>query len=388
MEYMHMQSNGDETSILHEPCIVEMWANLRSAAIFYLRHYSEPKDASSSEIKAAFVEDSKRAAEALWRYSVLAEDHFGHLLCKSNLHKLNCILPRQQLARGHAAWCAEYWVEMMVQDCKRFTKFLTTKTPELLLVNQLLLQGSLHRTSAEHQGLKTFDDLVPSWGGDPEVVRGSCMDTFETDGLLGTGARIKKTDETSEVAAVVAQLYKDFPGTVGKVDSVTGEDVHLRASDMLRYTYASRGGFETIHSEMYRRARTRESFYVQVRYEEDNGSGGFDEVLYVGKVRYFLGALEGGADTDEDEDGADVPTKVALCLRIAVSDLWVAHKKKYPTGDILEVEDMAKPKELRYPVELQRVDCKLVRCQPLKDTGLDLKRGYFVLYSHNKFDRY
>lgn len=363
-----------------------MWGRLRTAAVFYLRQYNEPEEADSSAIKSAFREASRRAAESLWQYSVLAEEHFGHLLCKSNLHKLNCVLPKQQLTRGHAAWCAEYWIEMLVQDCKRFTKFLTTKTPELLLVNQLLLKSSLSSASAVHKRLQTFDELVPSRGGDPEVVCGSCLDDLQVHGLLGTGAVLSKASDLSEAAQVLDRLYEDFPDTAHKLDHTTGEEVRFTPQDLLRYTYAYRAGVETIHSELYKRTRTRESFYVQVRYEELGARGQFHEVLYVGRVAYFLGAVFGGVP--QHDEAQESPKKVTLTLRLAVADLWTATKKEYPTGCILEVENMYVPKFTKYPVEMDKIDSKILRCKPLATSHIDNRCGYFVSYLHTKFDRY
>jgi hypothetical protein len=102
------QEDGSWVDIFSQPHLREMWGLLRKATIFYLRHYEEHVDMASEDVKAAFVAASKQAAKDLWDYSVLAEQHFGHLLCKKNMHKLNCELPRQQEQRGHAAYQAEY----------------------------------------------------------------------------------------------------------------------------------------------------------------------------------------------------------------------------------------------------------------------------------------
>jgi hypothetical protein len=364
-----------------------MWSKLRSAALFYIRHYEEPEDSTTEQVKEAFLAASNTAAESLREYAVLAEVHFGHLLCKSNLHKLICQLPVQQRECGHAAWSTEYWVEMMVQLCKRFTKFLTTSTPELLLVNQLLLMSALVNASAVHDGLKTFDELVPAWGGDPEVVRGSLLDALGEggEGFLGSGTLVSTTSSEAEVGGVLDKFYEDFPEGPGKADPNTGEQQHFTAADMVMYSSAHRAGVETVHSVSYKRTRLRESFYVQVRFEEQGASGMYEEVLYVGKVQYFLGALAKGYD--EADWDMEPPRKVDISLRLAVADLYNATIKPTPMGDLLEVRRFDNPRHKLYPVQLGKLDFKVARCKPLQHPTRASTRMCFIPYKHTKFDR-
>lgn len=362
-----------------------MWSKLRTAALFYIRHWEEPAGLTTAEVKAAFSDASATASEALREYAVLAELHFGHKLCKSNLHKCLCKLPVQQLECGHAAWLMEYWVEMIVQACKRYTKLLTTSTPELLLVNQLLLKSALARVAALYD-TQSFDELVPEWGGSAEVVRGSLLDVLGRtgEGFLGSGTLVAGTSLESEVQKVLGQLYEHFPDSPGKPDIATGQTVQFEARDMVRYAAAHRAGVETVQSVLYKRSRQRESFYIQVRYEEAVAGGEYRELLYVGKVLYFLGALATG---HADHGGADTPREVDISMRIAVTDLFAAKIKATPMGDLLEVARFDQPVDSKYPVELGRIDFKVARCLPLQHATRSGTRMCFVPYKHTKFDR-
>jgi hypothetical protein len=379
-----------------------MWGHLRAASVFYIRIFEEEAGMSTEEVSAAFATANAIAQDHLRQYAILAERHFGHQLCKQNLHKLSCQLPIQQARCGHAAWSMEFWIEMMVQFCKRYTKFLTTSTPELLLVNQLLLSSALTNASALHEGLKTFDELVPAWGGDPEVVRGSWLDTQDDngEGFLGSGSLITNGEEQSQVDAILAKLYEEFPDTPCKPDPTGVEDrLQFQHSDMLRYVSAHRGGVETVHSTAYKRTRLRESFYVKVRYEEPvtdargrgvldaEGEQMYEEVLYIGKVRYFLGALTGGYSDDMITPDGQPPQKVDLAVRIAATDLFKGKLLRTDLGDLVEVKDWTRPKHSLYPVALGKMDYKVVRCAPLQHSSRAKNRMVFVPYTHTKFDR-
>lgn len=374
--------------IFHHEYLKTMWSKLRIAVLFYVRHYQEPAGLTTAEVKAAFVADSQAAASSLREYAVLAELHFGHLLCKSNLHKSVCRLPVQQLVCGHAAWYMEYWVEMMVQFCKRYTKLLTTSTPELLLVNQLLLKSALTTTAAIYDGVKSFDELIPEWGGDAQVVRGSLLDVLGAggEGFLGSGTMVAGTRQEAEVEAVLERFYHDFPEGPGKSDTVSNQHSNFVAEDTVRYSAAHRAGVETVHSALYKRSRLRESFYVQVRYEEQTAPETYQEVLYVGKVQYFLGALADGYH-QHDLAGGDPPRDVTIGLRLAVTDLFPATVKATPQGDLLEVKRFDQPRHKLYPVELSKIDHKVARCLPLQNAGRSGHKMYFVPYKHTKFDR-
>jgi hypothetical protein len=365
--------------MFHDPELEQMWQYLRQAALFYLRHFEEVGD--DAVAKLAFDAKSDEAQANLWKYSQLAEAKFGHLLCKPNLHKLNCQLPLQQRQRGHAAFYTEYWVEMLVQALKRFSKFRTTGCPELLMVNQLLLQLALDRVVARHPTVKTFDELVPGWGGADDVVRGSLLDNFDPtarcEGLLRSGTPFDTIALAEAALLVLTQHFTDFPPPDGQHHQFT-------TSHLLKYTMAHREGVELIHSQAYLRTRTRESFFVQVRYEEHVRAEVYRDVLYVARVKYFLGVMDTYGPCLESM-GDVLPTKVDLVLRFAVADLFVARKVSGLVGDILEVADMEAPHAEDYPVLLSKIDHKVISCKPLakcKDTS-----SWFLPYTHAPSDR-
>jgi hypothetical protein len=329
----------------------------------------------SSEEKLAYSRAAEIANRRLFKYAVLAQRHFGHLICKSNLHATLCPLPAQLALRGHSFYFTEFWLEQLVQWAKRMTKFRTTGCPEKLIMGCIQMKMALGRCSVESARNLTMGGLIDEQRLVPRSsdYAGTNLDTNHVGvaGLLGSGTVVVSASELAEgksaLLTYVMVFFPDSPWSEREID-----EAHF-----MRYTRVQLEGGEIIHSSGYGRAISRVSCYVGCRYQEEDRHGVDHEVHYVGHVRYFLKV-----------------TPPATCLqrgwpvlRLAITDLYAAECFKWQVGDIIYAHGMCgrrpKPTHRAYPVALHMVDGKLVPC-----LGGELKnlpggrRVAFVPYSH------
>jgi hypothetical protein len=368
--------------MFHKPVLEEMWSLLRAAALFFLQPCPDI-EGDEQEQRAAFVEQSAAAHESLKEYAVLAEKHFGRLLCKPNLHSLICRLGLQQLRRGHAAFFTEYWVEQMVQQCKRATKHRTTGCPALLVVRRWLLQLALQRVKANHPTVMTFDEMEPTWGAAGSVMKGKLLDLGAENGtgFLGAGGLAFTGGERQECMDALEEYRKTFPQQDGG-----GCLVGVTVDDLVRYVRAHREGVEILHSQAYQRPKMRASHYVKVMYEEQRGAG-LVEVLYVADIKYFVGVKAPGTELVLD-DGTHAQ-QVPLVLRLAISDLFEVQQESGPVGDVMHVPDIRRPRLKAYPVELSAINHKVVVCEVTPQSQCTRKGAnarMFVPYMHHASD--
>jgi hypothetical protein len=324
--------------VLHDKRLHEMWGLLRD----FLLHHMRMVDPYLSE--ADFREARHTARSNLERYAALAQDNFGRVLCKYNLHLLVCRLWQQQRKRGHTAFYSEFWVEGLVQLVKSSTKYRSTTQPELVIVGHLLL-GRRLAVLKQEQGLKSFDEYFGAGG-----MQGVNMDEGIACQMLGSGKALGPSERAAAEAAL-ARYVKDMTPEVW-------DEVMVAGAELLRYTYASQYvGLDTdaphllLKSVAYLRSVKRVSYYVRVRYAEPQG-GQMREVQYVARIKYFLKA------TPNPAAGA----QAAEPLRIAVADLFGAEVIEFGYGSLLRVRDMSRPKYPDYPVSLSlgHVDHKLL----------------------------
>lgn len=273
-----LQGQAPVSVFEHMKVLEEMWQYLRAGILFYLRRFGEGSaDAAynaagidvppPADLWAEYTEACKKAQQDLLAYAKLAEQHFGHHLCTYTLHSLICKLPRQQLQVGHADFFKELYVERIMQAAKRTSKFRTTGAPELVIVAEMLWGQALGLYKALNPELKTFDELVPDWGGDPNLKKGHWLDEVPAgESLLGSGERVLQEQELQDMQDLFDK-YVDVFEVPDEQLQVLGAGPYL----VVRYKRAHRDGVEFVHSEAYERARTRESFYVSVHYHEVHG---------------------------------------------------------------------------------------------------------------------
>ena len=295
-------------------------------------HHMQPLNAPTRPEAEATMQD---AAADLRKYSALAEEHFGHKLCKSNMHALNCRLLTQQMTRGHTVFYGEWWVEVMVQVTKGIVKYRNTQTPELVVVNWLLLRSALARIRVRHpEHARDLEHWFPDIGA--AEMRGANLDDSDSHQMLGSGHVPRRADQVEGASSALQQFIRNF--------SPAGWQVNMAAdARILIYTQAQvLAGLESLifHSTGYKKARSRVSYYVHVQYEE-TVAGRRDKKHYIGEVKSLMLCKPGAGEAGP--------------LRIATADLYHAQLLHTATGAIWRVANAAVPRLPRYSVALDHV---------------------------------
>jgi hypothetical protein len=304
----------------------EMWALLRAGLLYFCR--------LNPALDAA--QDAGAAVAALRGYAKLVEQEFGVRMCKFNLHLLLCRLAEQETQRGKVAYSTEYWVENLIQWAKSVVKGRTTVHPELVLVNDMLIDDGLDRARALYADhVKSFDQWVPAYRS--LEVRGSNVDDGDVDGnqLLGSGKDLKQ----SEAGLVVAALHR----RIDELCPAGWDHSDVNAATIHVYTYADIHGRELLHSTSYLRPKSRVSYNALVAYEEAGGV----EVTYVARVRFFVKVAAVGR----------VP------LRVGIADMCRVQLVPEATGRVWHASHYGSPDHICYPVLLNEFQNKHVLVQ-------------------------
>lgn len=328
-------------------------------------------------LKRAYALECRRHQKLLFRYAMLAQHYFGHLLCKSNLHASVCALPVQQCVRGHAFYFTEFWLERLMQWAKHSTKFRTTGCPEKLIVGYLLMDMALEKMGMESSSLHTMGGWVDMVRGvaRADTYRGSNLDPGTADGAgcLGSGVLLEEEGGRlrGECQASLLGYLTEFPGGSWREEDIAG-------CKMVVYNRAQLAGGEVIHSASYGKATSRVSHYIAVKYRYPaRGGRGIKEVQYVGVVQRFLMAIPRTAGRDDE----------SRAHRFALADLYEADVVSSPVGEIMYAKCMcgavSTPVYKAYPVSLGLIEGKLVKCMKGDFTGKPAAtKVAFVPYSH------
>lgn len=161
--------------------VMELWEPLRKALLYFTTYHAGQQ-----------TEERLQAAQnSLIEYAYLAETTFGmHLLMTMQLHSAAVHLVDMVRAYGPAAYRMEFWVERMMQELKRVTKYRTSCSPELVAVNGWLLQSALLRMAGALPGVDALLRKI-----DPKAMTGQVenRDSHGADGNILTGA-LKEVD--------------------------------------------------------------------------------------------------------------------------------------------------------------------------------------------------
>lgn len=161
---------------LFPPAIMDLWEPLRKALLYFTRYH--PGQHTDEQLSAA--------QNSLMEYAHLAETTFKmHKLMTLQLHSACVHLADMVSAYGPSAHRMEFWVERMMQELKRITKYRTSCSPELVAVNGWLLQSALMRMAGAVPGIDALLKKV-----DPKAMSGRVLNRDEHDihGNLLTGA--------------------------------------------------------------------------------------------------------------------------------------------------------------------------------------------------------
>jgi hypothetical protein len=305
--YLLMPHEG--RPLLH-PTVEQMWGHLRSGLLYFCRVDPLPDCAQT----AAAAQTELKA------YARLVEVHFGPSMCKFNLHLLICRLVLQERAFGRAAFSNEYWVENLIQWAKSIVKGRTTRYPELVLVQDMLIDEALAEWRMQHPSLmKWYDEWCPS-----AAFCGSNLDTAGADGsqLLGSGRALTdmECDTAKQGWSLRMQQGLVVPGWQ------PGDFSH---ASLMHYKHADVRGSEILHSLDYLRATSRQSYYMLVNFTE-NG------VLtrYMARVLFFVKA-----------SAPSLPD-----LRVAVCELYLVAQQAGAIGTLWHTRCFNRPTHSNYTV--------------------------------------
>ena len=228
-----------------------------------------------------------------------------------------------------------------MQVCKRETKFRTTKNPEVLLVNSLLLsvalQDNLNKFSSE-----VAEEEVRCKGteSNPNVLGISCPDTEAPEAtgefMLGHGTKPLK-------ARLLAykEMFNSFIDAF-EVQGWTAEE--FSSSTLLLYKRLALRGSEIVHSISYKAASSRRSYYCLIRFRE-----GEEEVFYIAKILDFI--LIKSSEYQHQK-----------VLRLACCDLFKTESQDNGLGRYYSVKACSQPTHRNILVAASLFDHKLIFC--------------------------
>ena len=270
-------------------------------------------------------------------------------LCTYNLHLLCCRLLLQVLERGLTWWYGELWVERLIGEYKRRTKYRTHGSPEKTMMLDYMLRCALQAVKAASiQQLLTWQEYKAQTKQDRAPL-GVMYDSEVTSGgqLLGPGKVLEGADWSVELQGKVQKLLRDM------LEEEEWEVWLAAWGDIKAYkhqrAFLPGGGYAT--SAAYGRSRTRDGSYVTVAYHV-----GEELKPYAGQVRYYLRL----------HLPAEVVGGQAIDLRIAIADFF-PYRQPYEDQDICEMVLFAQDqgtrgltfKDMDYPVLLQTIEAPL-----------------------------
>jgi hypothetical protein len=284
-------------------------------------------------------------------------------LCTFNLHLLCCQLAQQVKRRGLTWQYGELWVERLIGEFKRRTKYRTHGQPEVTMVNDYLMRCALRQASCGPHGeqLLTWQQYQEAEKLKKAAAKGGVVDsgTAAAGQLLGAGKLLKGRAQAAWTEELQNKIFTAMENAwVGtdKEHLLQLYDDNWEQVQVYKYERAFTPEGMYITSTSYRRSRTRDGTWVWVSYATD-GAG---EMPYAAQVRYFLclhlpAEASGGNETDD--------------VRIAVCD-FLPYKQPYSDPDVCEVVLVGEEKAARestfvpaanrdYPVMLEMIEAPL-----------------------------
>lgn len=138
--------------VLRPGIIKKAYGHLRRFAAF---HMGTGSFKSWADLAGAAL----AAHQELLEYGKLAEESLSVRLCTSNLHLLCCRLLSQVLERGLTWRYGELWVERLMGEYKRRTKYRTHGAPEKTMMLDYMVRCALQKVrAASTQQLQTWQE--------------------------------------------------------------------------------------------------------------------------------------------------------------------------------------------------------------------------------------
>ena len=379
--------DAESSKKVMDPKLFDLWQDLRRVVKDWLWYDSQDptRYTDSARVNAAHA---RLMAFAKKVEDLVDANQLPPSCLSFNLHILVCRLRDQELACGCVALMNELWVERSCGNLKRSTNGRSMNTPELVGVNELITDSTLHHMACVDPELTTIDELKADATRSREVHADTYAVDHDTDTYMcGAAARVKFVDqfEMSVINAMIATCLRDDEGS----------HLTLTKDPPQIFAKACKGGDEEIKSHLYNMSHTRVNDWVKLRFQGDG--------TYIGKVMYFiLFYVEGhGPHADPLEAPPKPPPRIPY--RIAVTHLWKylnAEGARCPgtktsfDGDMVRVRESNKydptahnvegggtynglerehAHRYLYPVPIDNIDCKMnASDEKLRDGRKDL----------------
>lgn len=344
------------------------WGHLRR---FVQYHYA-PKNFDR--------EERQRARLELLEYAKILEKECP-ALCKQNLHVLCCRLDLQEEQRGSVYGELELWIERVVQDVKRKTRYRATTDPEKVAARSITQGTALDLMKIHYPSLRTIDSELqkqkrqsarnPDGFDEEDVAKIGAANADEE--MVGLGKRPDAVEWDRLREALGRYLVGNQEP--GWSDTDLGDflpnEPETGGLDVWVHKLA-RLGKEFVCSEENGRARTRESFHVKIRYKVRGLHNRVVQREYIAKIVKLVRLVKGGRTL-----------RFAICdiynfLEPFVDDdLGTLYKAiEHKGGPVLAARARTYVNQFQ-PVLLDTIDTKVYRATIKGDT---FDRHYFGTY--------
>lgn len=370
--YLFCPDVHDGQHIIGGP-LKKAWGHLRR---FVQYHYA-PKNFDSAR--------REEARNELIEYAKILEEHCPSL-CKQNLHILCCRLNMQEEARGSVYGELELWIERVVQDVKRKTRYRATTDPEKVAARSITANTAMELMKVQYPSLRNIDDEIKK----RKRARGDAAGYDEPDdvGLIGEG----DGDDTEMVGAGKRPsagewdlLHVKLREYLENVQADSWEATDLDGYNPLQpeecrvevwvHNIARLGNNEYVASEDNGRARSRESFFVKVPFRGLRNNVVREFIARVRKLVRIVKRREGGE---------------AATLRFALCDVY-KYQEPFDDEDLGKLYKATEYKDLDtlraraktyvnqfLPVLLETIDTKVYRATV---QGERFDRHFFGTYA-------
>jgi hypothetical protein len=238
----------------------------------------------------------------------MVEESDTWTLLSGNLHRANCWIPDQELLMGLAAFMIELWGERGLRPLKNESNAKSLRDVDKTHCNLVMRNMALKALEAQlmHRivGKRKNESVDPT--------NRHAFDTFDAEqecGLQGRGRLLVMSNEKEKnlshamVTAFRTELEADArDGDLEngwKLSDLDVAEVDTGAMCICIHDRVFIHRTQTVHSKLYKRNISRESYLLQVRFVEDGG-----EKKYVGEAAMYARLVRG------DKEG---PLRIALC---------------------------------------------------------------------------
>lgn len=360
------------------------WGHLRR----FIKYHYAPKN---------FDKESRDMARSeLIEYGKILEEHCPGL-CKQNLHILCCRLNLQEEDRGSVYGELELWIERVVQEVKRKTRYRATTDPEKVAARSITQGTAMDLLKSQYPSLRPIDSQIQrervgvrdasafDQADDVEEALAEeglqpLQDAGKKAEMVGTGRR-PTAAEWDKLREALVRYLADVKADGWEDTDVSNYDpLEPDSCDTEVWVHKiARLDREYLASEENSRARSRESFYVKVQYDVRGLYNRMERREYIGKVLKLVRLVKTG-----EAGHGDVTLRFAICdvynyyAPVVDDDLGKLYKAVEYKGDIMHRSRERTFSDQFLPVLLETIDTKVYRAT-VKGDSFD--KHYFGTYA-------